>query len=811
MKSAKYASYVALRKRSELKGRHFMGHDNITDIPTYLKTYASELGQRIVDLYPPLHNIDDPVSPLLDQLLREPFQAQKVAVMGVVKKFQESRAAAVVAECGAGKTLIALASLWVHSEGRGFTAIYLCPPHLVNKISREALITLPGVRVFFVEGIRDSNGSDAPSGVNEVKLRRGQIVREGLRTTLTDLRLARDGQSAGERWRRKICPGPALFIMSRERGKLSYRWRHVYEIARSGCFQGSVVNADSGKPVYLGEDGERLLVTDFKKAKLREVLGGGTGEEGRKERRSFYSALWEADGRRLRRFAPASFIGRYMKGYFDYFVADEVHELKGEDTAQGNVLGTLAACAGHTLVLTGTLLGGYAEELYPILFRLDARKLIVRGFEHDEGGMRAFGETYGLLEKITVIEPADNACSEGRITKRVRRRPGASPLVFGHYLMDLAAFLSLEDISSELPPYREEVVAVEMDPPLKAAYEELEGRIKEALRKRRGNQSVVSTALNALLGYADRPHGWGELTGFEYNPETERRERFEIARPQDLDESVVWAKERRLVEEAKKCVASGRRMQVYAVFTRKRDVTARLEAILAKEGLRVAVLKAEVKPEAREAWYEKKLREGVEIFIAHPRLIALGLDLNFAADILFFQTGYSIFTLRQASRRSWRIGQRQNVVVRFLHYAGTMQETCLRLMGKKLLVSLAMEGKFAAEGLQAMEEGEDLLMAMARELVTEQHIGETADQVWKSLQNEQARVLGVRSQERTESAVETQTGMLTSPESLVQPAAPIGVTEQLVMFGAALEEARKRKAARRRVGVAPAANQLALF
>jgi hypothetical protein len=781
-----------------------------TDIASYLKAYASDLGQRIVDLYPPLHNIDDPILPLLDHLLRKPFQAQKIAVMGVVKKFRDSRAAAVVAECGAGKTLIALASLWVHSEGRSFTAIYLCPPHLVGKIAREAFLTLPRVRVFFIEGIRDVNGSEAPSGVNEVKLRRGQIVREGLRTTLTDLRLARDGQSARERWCR-ICPGPAIFILSRERGKLSYRWRHAYEIARSGRFQGSVVNADSGKPVYLGEDGERLLEADFKRAKLSEVLGGGAGEGAGKERRSFYSALWQADGKRLRRFAPASFIARYMKTFFDYFVADEVHELKGEDTAQGNVLGALAACARHTLVLTGTLLGGYAEELYPILFRLDARKLIARGFEHDEGGMRAFGEAYGLLEKITVIEPADNACSEGRITKRVRRRPGASPLLFGHYLMDLAAFLSLEDISSELPPYREEVVAVEMDPPLKAAYEELEGRIKEALRSHRGNQSVVSTALNALLGYADRPFGWGELTGFEYNPETQRRERFEIARPQDLDESIIWAKERRLVEVAKKCVASGRRMQVYAVFTRKRDVTARLEAILAKEGLRVAVLRAEVKPETREAWYEKKLREGVEIFVAHPRLVALGLDLNFAADILFFQTGYSIFTLRQASRRSWRIGQRQNVVVRFLHYAGTMQETCLRLMGKKLLVSLAMEGKFAAEGLQAMEEGEDLLMAMARELVTEQHIGETADQVWKSLQKEQAKVFGVRSEESPETAFGERAVMEVSPEPLVHPVAPIAVTEQLVMFGVALEEARKRKAARRRAAVTPGANQLALF
>ena len=53
-------------------------------------------------------------------------------------------------------------------------------------------------------------------------------------------------------------------------------------------------------------------------------------------------------------------------------------------------------------------------------------------------------------------------------------------------------------------------------------------------------------------------------------------------------------------------------------------MSARLAEILAKEGLRVAVLKAEVKPEAREAWYEKKMREGVRVFIAHPRLSSSG-------------------------------------------------------------------------------------------------------------------------------------------------------------------------------------------
>ena len=45
------------------------------------------------------------------------------------------------------------------------------------------------------------------------------------------------------------------------------------------------------------------------------------------------------------------FIGRYMKGFFDYGIADEVHELKG-DTGQGAALGTIASCANRTIILT---------------------------------------------------------------------------------------------------------------------------------------------------------------------------------------------------------------------------------------------------------------------------------------------------------------------------------------------------------------------------------------------------------------------------------------------------------------------------
>ena len=64
-----------------------------------------------------------------------------------------------------------------------------------------------------------------------------------------------------------------------------------------------------------------------------------------------------------------------------------------------------------------------------------------------------------------------------------------------------------------------------------------------------------------------------------------------------------------------------------------------------------------------------------------------------------------------------------------------MQTKCLRLMGKKLLVALTLEGKFAAEGLHDLEDDDDMLAAMARELVEKNGIGETADAIWSELKN----------------------------------------------------------------------------
>jgi len=151
-----------------------------------------------------------------------------------------------------------------------------------------------------------------------------------------------------------------------------------------------------------------------------------------------------------------------------------------------------------------------------------------------------------------------------------------------------------------------------------------------------------------------------------------------------------------------------------AQYTGEKDVTGRLQELLLDEGIIAEVLKATVDPEKREEWLKEKVEGGADVVIANPRLVQTGLDLYDFPTLAFYQTGYSIFTLRQASRRSWRIGQRQPVRVNYLYYRPTMQERAMHLMGSKLEASLAIEGKFSEDGLLALPQGEDMATAPAK-------------------------------------------------------------------------------------------------
>ena len=95
---------------------------------------------------------------------------------------------------------------------------------------------------------------------------------------------------------------------------------------------------------------------------------------------------------------------------------------------------------------------------------------------------------------------------------------------------------------------------------------------------------------------------------------------------------------------------------------------------------------------------------------------------------------------------------------------------CLRLMGRKLLVSLAMEGKFSREGLQALNEDDDMLTAMARELVTENGVGESAAAVWRHIQAEQSNIPTPTTIELEAAPVIEDNPLSTQPIAVIAPA-----------------------------------------
>ena len=126
-----------------------------------------------------------------------------------------------------------------------------------------------------------------------------------------------------------------------------------------------------------------------------------------------------------------------------------------------------------------------------------------------------------------------------------------------------------------------------------------------------------------------------------------------------------------------------------------------------------------VAPDRREAWVADRVSKGLDVLICHPRLVQTGLDLIDFPTICWYETDYSVYVMRQASRRSWRIGQTRPVKVVFMSYRNTLQADALKLVAKKLQSSLAVEGELPEDGLAAYgDDGDDLMMALARRVVS---------------------------------------------------------------------------------------------
>ena len=241
-------------------------------------------------------------------------------------------------------------------------------------------------------------------------------------------------------------------------------------------------------------------------------------------------------------------------------------------------------------------------------------------------------------------------------------------------------------------------------------FKELKAELSKALKA--GSKRLLATYLQTLLAYPDGCTR-GETV---FDP---RSGDIIVAVP-PLSEEKLYPKEKALVDLVAAERMAGRRVLVYVTHTGTRDITGRMDDILTRHGFRVAVMKADaVSPDKRETWVAEKVKQGIDVLVCHPRLVQTGLDLIDFPTIVWDEVDYSTYVMRQASRRSWRIGQTRPVKVVFMSYKNTLQADALKLVAKKLQSSLAVEGELPEDGLAAYgDDGDDVMMALARKIVS---------------------------------------------------------------------------------------------
>jgi hypothetical protein len=322
-----------------------------------------------------------------------------------------------------------------------------------------------------------------------------------------------------------------------------------------------------------------------------------------------------------------------------------------------------------------------------------------------------------------------NATRRGRVT--VTERPGVSPAILGQ-IIDQAIFLSLKDLGIPLPPYCEEKAALHMDADQAEQYRRMESSLRERARQEtrwlstwlqwalsRPNSAfrdeMVTKKVRDDDGNVVRIDDYLPLPAIAAGTDAVANAAGEVvALPNGED---PLPKEAWLVDFVKAEKAARRKVIVFCRQTGTRDIQPRLKALLEAGGARAEILNGNVSTRKREGWIEKRIGT-MDALICNPKLVETGLDLVQFATIIFYEVDYDLFTMWQAMRRVWRLGQTKPVKVLFASYAGTLEEQALRLIGRKMKAAQLLYGDEVG-GAIVNDDGENFLTELARTVLEE--------------------------------------------------------------------------------------------
>mgnify|MGYP001068680401 FL=1 len=705
------------------------GFDGVENVTGYLNTFGATVAQRIRGQFKPL--FDPAAEPLSEEVLAvndtiqanagySLYDAQLAVAEAVKRQLKRKKTALIVAECGSGKTKIGATALGalqgMHAalspRSKTFNLV-MAPSHVTKKWVREIGETLPNTFAMVVKSITDfdrlyrayeAGDKNVYAVFSKEKARDGYMrypavtydrMAGGFRCPdcgeVVQMTISDDGT--------KYEVNADQFYFQRE-----HRGNHICKSCGSQLW--SAINPGRqikwAKITDYGWVYREMAAQHKSRTKNERILS-------RLEEIAAHPDGYEPVQGACRRYALSTYIKKKYRGRIDGLLCDELHEYNNA-SGQGDAMGELYGVSKMFVGMTATLINGYSSGIFHLLYRLVPG--LMRKDDKPYNKPAWFDEEYGVVENIYEIVESDYNSNRRTIKHKLRSKklPGVSPLVYSRFLLEYTAFLSLSDMGKDLPDYEEIPVPLDMPEKVREGYEYAEHILQKVLKSdRKAANKLLSAYLNLLTVYPDQPY-----------------DQPEIVHPIDGDVIVkpanaacfedILPKEEKVLEIVRDKVAAGGRVLVYTSWTRT-DSQQKLLKLLTQAGYRTEILATTVPPNKREEWVEKRVRSGLQVLITNQKCVETGLDLNDFTTLIFYSMGFNLFTLRQASRRSWRINQAApRVEVYLLYYKDTMQAKAMKLMASKLAVAGIIEGTLSEEGLAAMSDVRDLTSQMAKEL-----------------------------------------------------------------------------------------------
>jgi hypothetical protein len=433
-------------------------------------------------------------------------------------------------------------------------------------------------------------------------------------------------------------------------------------------------------------------------------------------------ALYQATPR-PRRYPLAKYIARRHPNLFDLLLIDEAHENQNADSAQSNSAHRLTGLGIPFVLMTGSLMNGYAESLFTNIWAVspDFRD----EFRHDE--KQRFNERYGYSKRILTDKDRETKkiVSFGTQSDRVERgaktagkAPGLLPLFLFRHLLAYAVTLHKADLALDLPKcahFRHEIEPnATQTKNYKSLLRALKARISQDRYSTEGLAGKLFGALAELPSYLDRATGdTGNQDDGSYGIYYPKNDGGKlVAKAEPMSAKTILPKEQWMLDTVRAEIAEGRNVMVFCWHVNLLPRLARLlkEAL----GIEFPVLHADkVPPHKREAWINKNVRDvGARGMIANPVGIQTGLNnlVYFATEIWMEDPASNPTIFRQATGRVDRVGQKLETRIHTPVYAGTLQVQLHDLLLRKVAVSTATDGLDNESMLLAAGAAEDAML-----------------------------------------------------------------------------------------------------